>query len=390
MASHTKRIPSNVWFLSFISFFTDISSEMLYPIMPIFITQTLGAPVFVLGIIEGIAEAVASLFKAIFGYWSDRVQQRKTFTFGGYAFSAVAKIIIALSFSWPIVLIGRTFDRFGKGMRTGSRDALLLEATDEENRGFIFGLHRSMDSLGAVIGSSFALLILYTTKNLRAILSLAVIPAFVALTFFFLVKDAKKKVQINKVRLSVSLNQFSSEYKVFLLAVTIFSLGNSSDTFLILRAKNLGLSLLLVISAYVLYNIMYSLASTPAGKMADKIGARNVYILGIGIFMLVYLGFSFNTHPIFIWLLFAVYGLYIALTDGIAKALIGSFVDKEKAGTAYGVFYTFTSIATLFASILGGILWSAINPMATFLFAVICAAFAIVILSPLKIPLRKS
>lgn len=390
MTSHTKRIPSNVWFLSFISFFTDISSEMLYPIMPIFITQTLGAPVFVLGIIEGIAEAVASLFKAVFGYWSDRVQQRKSFTFGGYAFSTIAKIIIAFSFSWPVVLIGRSFDRFGKGMRTGSRDALLLEATDEENKGFIFGLHRSMDSFGAVVGSSLALLILYTTKNLRAILSLAVIPAFVALIFFFFVKDAKKKVQTNKVQLSLSLHQFSSEYKVFLLAVTLFSLGNSSDTFLILRAKDLGLSLLLVISAYVLYNIMYSLASTPAGKMADKIGARNVYILGIGIFMLVYLGFSFNTHPIFIWLLFAVYGLYIALTDGIAKALIGSFVDKDKAGTAYGVFYTFTSIATLFASILGGILWSAINPMATFLFAVICAALAIVILSPLKIPLRKS
>lgn len=390
MASNKKQIPANVWYLSFISFFTDISSEMLYPILPIFITQTLGVPVFVLGIIEGFAEAVASLFKAIFGYWSDRVQQRKSFTFGGYVFSAVAKIIIALSFSWPVVLLGRTLDRFGKGMRTGSRDALLLEATDEENRAFIFGLHRSMDSFGAVIGSSLALLILYTTKNLRSILSLAIIPAFGALIFFFFVKDAKKKVETNKVRLSLSLNQFSPEYKAFLIAVTLFSLGNSSDTFLILRAKNLGLNLLLVISAYVLYNIIYSLASTPAGKVADKIGARNVYMLGIGIFMIVYLGFSFNTHPFFIWLLFAVYGLYIALTDGIAKALIGSFVEKEKAGTAYGVFYTFTSIATLFASIVGGILWSIISPSATFLFAVICAALAIFILSPLRIYSRKS
>lgn len=379
-----NQISSNVWYLSFISFFTDISSEMLYPVMPIFITQTLGAPVFVLGIIEGIAEGSAAFFKAVFGYWSDRLQQRKSFAFGGYAFSAIAKVIIAFSYSWPVVLVGRTIDRFGKGMRTGARDALLLEATDDENKGFIFGLHRSMDSFGAVIGSSLALAILYVAHSIRPILQLAIIPALLGLIFFLFVKDIQKKLLTNKIQLSLSINQFPSQYKLFLLGMAIFSIGNSSDTFLILRAQNLGLSLLLVIGAYVVYNIVYSLASTPAGRIADTIGAKNVFILGIVIFTLVYIGFAFNTHPTLVWFLFAIYGFYIALTDGIAKAIIGSLVQKERAGTAYGVFYTVSSIATLCASVIAGLLWSVVNPSSTFLFAVICAIISLFVFSFLK------
>lgn len=374
-----KSVPANVWYLSFISLFTDISSEMLYPVIPIFITQVLGAPVVVLGVIEGIAEGSAALFKAIFGYWSDKVQRRKVFVFGGYTSSAIAKVIIAFSYSWPVVLIGRTLDRFGKGLRTGARDALLLEATDTKNKGFIFGFHRSMDSAGAVIGSSIALVILYFFHNIRSILMLAIIPAFLSLLFFFLVKDTKKKLLTNKVTLSLSINQFSGRYRLFLLGMTIFSLGNSSDTFLILRAQNLGLNVFLVIGAYVLYNLVYALSSTPAGKVADRIGAWKVFLMGIGVFILVYLGFTFQINQVVVFILFAVYGFYIALTDGIAKAIIGSLVERERAGTAYGVFYTTTSIATLFASIIGGFLWSAIHPNATFLFAVICAVLAFTI-----------
>ena len=380
------KIPANAWFLSLVSLFNDTASEMLYPVMPIFLTSVLGAPVFVVGLIEGIAEGSAAFFKAYFGYLSDKLQKRKPFVIAGYGAGAIAKIIIALSYSWPMVLLGRFVDRLGKGASTGARDALLFDVTNEDNRGFIFGFHRSMDTMRAVIGPLIALLLLnLTNNNIRLILLVAVIPAFLSLTFFFFVKDAKKKLLTSKVKLSLSLAGFPKRFKIFLLGMAIFSLGNSSDSFLILRAKDLGLSLTLIISAYILYNISYALFSTPAGTISDKIGTKKVFLVGIIIFILVYLGFALDTKSIYIWFLFPIYGIYIALTDGVAKALIGSLVEVEKAGTAYGVFYTITSIFTLLSSIIGGFLWSLVSPQSTFFFAVICASISLFIFITLNI-----
>lgn len=373
-----KKIPSVVWYLSLVSLFNDIASEMLYPVLPIFITQILGAPVFVLGIIEGVAEGAASFFKAIFGYYSDKLQKRKIFVVSGYGASAMSKIIIALSYTWSVVLLGRFVDRLGKGVRTGARDALLLDATDETNKGFIFGFHRSMDSAGAVIGPSIALLLMYAFhNNVRLIVYVAAIPACISLFFFVYVKEAKKHVRTNKVTLSLSIKSFPKQFKLFLLGMAIFSLGNSSDTFLILRAQNIGIGLTAVIGAYILYNTVYSLASIPAGKISDLLGAKRVFIAGLVIFVLVYLGFAFNTSGIGVWLLFAIYGFYIALTDGVAKAWIGKMIDKEQAGTAYGTVYTITSMFTVLASVTGGLLWSTISSPATFMFGSICAFISI-------------
>lgn len=380
-----EKVPKTVWLLGLVSLFNDISSEMLYPILPIFITQVLGAPVFVVGIIEGVAEGIAAFFKSIFGYWSDCIQKRKPFVVGGYGASAVSKLVIALAYSWPVVLLGRTLDKFGKGARTGARDALLLEDTNDQNKGFIFGLHRSMDSLGAVIGPIVSLLLLYQFHtDIRRLLFIATIPAFLSLIFFLFIKEVKKNNLTNKVKLSLSLKNYSPRFILFLVGMTIFSLGNSSDTFLILRAKNIGLNISLVISAYVLYNIVYSVASTPAGKLSDSFGAMKIFLAGICIYIVVYLGFALNTNPMYVWILFAVYGLHIALTDGVSKAIIGGMTSTEKAGSAYGVFYTFTSIATLFSSIIGGFLWSSIAPGATFAFAVICATISLTIFSILE------
>ncbi len=368
------KIPANVWYLSFVSFFNDTASEMLYPVMPIFITQVLGAPVFVVGLIEGVAEGSASIFKTIFGYWSDRLQRRKPFVIGGYLASAFAKIIIAASYVWPLVFLGRFVDRLGKGLRTGARDALLLEATTEGDKGFIFGFHRSMDTLGAVLGPTIALALLWAfNNNIRLILILAIVPAFLSLLFFFKVKEVKAKIQTTKIKLSLSIGSLSPNLKIFLAGLAVFSLGNSTDSFLILKAQSMGLSLALVISAYILYNIVYAAASTPAGEISDRIGKKKVFTVGIIIFALVYLGFAFNKNPILVFALFAVYGFYIALTDGVSKALVGSMVQKEQAGTVYGVMTTTTSIFTLLASIIGGFLWSAISPQATFIFAAVCA-----------------
>src|SRR3989338_269196 len=377
-----SKIPRPVLFLGLISFFNDIASEMLYPVMPIFLTQILGAPVYIVGIIEGIAEGASSFLKTVFGVWSDRIQKRKPFVFAGYLSSAVAKIIIAGASSWPTVFLGRLTDRFGKGLRTGARDALLLESASTGNRGFIFGLHRSMDSMGAVIGPLIALFLLNIFNNdIRQILYIAVIPSFIGLFFFIFIKEAKKKVVTTELKFSFSLKNLSGRLKLFIVIMAIFSLGNSSDTFLILRAKDLGMSLTFVILAYTVYNFFYAAFSVPAGRFADKIGAKKVFALGLLIYSFVYISFALNGNSLFVWPLFAVYGLYIALTDGVSKALVGTLIKKENAGTAYGVMQTVVSLSTLLASVIGGFLWTAINPSATFIFGAACAltAFAILI-----------
>ena len=383
--NQAKRIPTAVYILGAVSFFNDIASEMLYPIMPIFLTQILGAPVFTVGIIEGVAEGTSALFKAYFGLLSDQLQKRKPFVVAGYAASAISKIVIALATTWPLVFFGRFIDRLGKGVRTGARDALLLDAAETDNRGLIFGLHRTMDSAGAVVGPLLALWLLQAfSNNIRLILYLAAIPAFVSLLFFFFIQEAKKHAEVMKGKptLGFSLAGLSAQFKRFLLVTALFSLGNSADSFLILRSKQIGLTLTAVVLAYVVYNLVYTLLSTPAGLLADKLGAHYVFPLGLVIYILVYVGFAFNTHPQLVWILFAIYGAYIALTDGVAKALIGAWITPAEAGAAYGVTQTVTSIMALLASVIGGALWSLFGAQATFLFGAGCALLALLLYLP--------
>jgi MFS family permease len=380
--SEKVPIPGNVYLLGLVSFFNDVASEMLYPILPIFITQILQAPVFVVGIIDGVAEGASSLFKTLFGYLSDKHQRRKPFIMAGYGSSALSKVIIALSTTWPLVFVGRFIDRLGKGIRTGARDALLLDAANESNKGLVFGIHRSIDSTGAVVGPLIALLLLREfDNNLRFILYVAAIPSFIGIVLFVFIKEARKPVQVaeQKASLSLSLKNLSPQFRFFLLAFALFSLGNSSDSFLILQSKQIGLSISAVVLVYVVYNVVYTFLSTPAGILADTWGARNVFLVGLLIYAGVYLGFAFNTAPAVVWVLFAIYGTYIALTDGVSKALIGSYIATEQAGAAYGATQTVTSLGTLLASVIGGFLWSAINPMATFLFGATCAFLSFVL-----------
>ena len=372
-------IPKQVWLLGFVSFFNDISSEMLYPILPIFLTQVLGAPVAVVGLIEGVAEGASSFFKAAFGGLSDRVGLRKPFVVCGYASSAVSKMIIAASNIWGVVFLGRIVDRFGKGLRTCARDAMLLSASNEKNRGLVFGLHRSMDSAGAVLGPLIALLLLQAFGNdhLRTILWFAAIPAVFSLFLFPFVREVRQPPQPKAPVLLVSLKGFSGEFKWFLLALAVFSIGNSTDAFLILRAKGLGMSLTLVVLAYVLYNVLYTVLSAPAGWVSDRIGAKWVMITGILLYVLVYFGFAWDTEAGLIWPLFAVYGCYIALTDGVSKALAGLYITKEQSGTAYGLVQMVTGFGALVASLIGGGLWTLFSPQITFLFAAGCALVSI-------------
>lgn len=385
------KVPKNVLLLGLVSFFNDLASEMIYPIVPVFLTTVLHASVPIVGFIEGFAEATASITKYIFGTYSDFLKKRKIFVVGGYSFSAISKILIGLSYVWPFVLFARFIDRFGKGMRTAPRDSLLLENATPENKGFIFGFHRAFDSLGAVFGPLLALLVIYIFKeNLRQTFFIAFIPAFIAVLILAIFVKEKKKVETKEEKHFVKLNWslIKPRLKLFLLISFIFSLGNSSDVFLLLLAKNLGFSTILVVLTYVLYNVSQTVFATPAGIIADKIGARKVFAGGLFVFSLVYFAFGMVKNPNFLWFLFPIYGIYIASTDGVSKAYISEFIKKEESGTFFGAYYTLTAVGTFAASLLGGFLWNSINPSATFFFGSILSmlAFLIFITFARKLP----
>jgi len=385
-------ISKNVFALGLVSFFNDVASEMIYPIVPIFLTSVLGAPVAIVGLIEGIAESTASILKVVSGWLSDKFQRRKPFVVAGYSFSAISKIILSLAFSWPFVLIARFIDRFGKGTRTSARDALIVESSEKSVRGRAFGFHRALDTLGAVVGPMIALLAIhFLDNNFRLIFFLAFIPAFIGiLLLLFFVKEKKKEANSSSA-FRLYWRNLDSSFQIFLLISFVFALGNSSDVFLILRAQNLGLSLTLVVLAYVLFNFTYAIFSIPAGIISDKIGPRKVLLAGFLLFSAVYLFFGLAPSSLFLWLLFPVYGLYMALTEGVGKAYISNLVPQEKTGTAFGVYQTTIGLTTFFASLVAGLLWTYIGVSAPFIFGSIMAvisAFLFVVLKK-KIKLAK-
>jgi len=385
MKEQKTKIPKNVFILGLVSFFNDTASEMVYPIVPIFMTQVLKASTTAVGLVEGIAESTAALTKFIFGYLSDKFQRRKPFVTLGYTFSAFSKGVIGFASSWPLVLFSRFLDRLGKGLRTGARDALLLQNTNEKNKGFIFGFHRSLDSAGAVLGPILGLIFIYLfANNLRLIFYLATIPGFLAVLLLILLVSEKKEVKTStktSQKFSFSFRFLNPKVKLFLIISFIFALGNSSDAFLILRAKNLGLTTQLTVVAYVLYNLVQTLLGTYLGKLSDKIGHRKMFAFGLLVFAFVYFSFGVIKNSLFLWFLFPIYGIYIAATDGVSKAYLGEFISEKEAGSVYGLYQMLLALASFFASFVGGILWTKINPQATFYFGAIMAFLSFSILS---------
>ena len=370
-------ISKNVFVLGLVSFFNDVASEMIYPIVPIFLTSVLGAPVAIVGLIEGIAESTASVLKVVSGWLSDKWRKRKPFVVAGYAFSAISKILLSLAYSWPFVLFARFVDRFGKGTRTSARDALITESSENKVRGRAFGFHRTLDTLGAVVGPLIALLAIhFLDNNFRLIFFLAFIPAFIGiLLLLFFVKEKKKEAN--------SLNTFhfnwrelNPSFKIFLLISFIFALGNSSDAFLILRAQNLGLSLILVVLAYVFFNFTYAIFSMPAGIISDKIGPKKVLLAGFLLFSAVYLFFGLAHSSLLLWLLFPIYGIYMALTEGVGKAYISNLIPQEKIGTAFGIYQTTIGLTTFLASLIAGLLWTYFGVSAPFIFGGLMAGIS--------------
>lgn len=377
-------ISGNILVSGIVSFFTDISSEMIVPVLPLFLTVTLRAPVAAVGIIEGVAESTASLLRVFSGWLSDRAGRRKPLVVAGYTLSNLAKPLLAIAGTWPQVLLVRFVDRVGKGIRTAPRDALIADSIGPEHRGLAFGFHRAMDTAGAAVGPLIAFVALAALpENYRAVFWIATIPGVLAILvgLFFLREIARPPAAARLPRLGFA--GLGHPFAFFTVVATLFAVGNSSDAFLILRAKDLGLPTTVIPLVYVAFNVVYALLSTPAGALSDRLGRRRMLVFGYAVFALVYAGFALAGKPSAHWAvpaLFLVYGVYYALTEGIQRALVVDLVPAELRATALGTFATATGLALLPASAIAGWLWGSAGPAAPFVYGSVTAVAALVLL----------
>jgi MFS family permease len=359
-----------VWLLSLISLFTDLASEMLYPVMPLYL-KSIGFSVLLIGILEGFAEAIAGLSKGYFGQWSDRLGRRVPFVQWGYGLSAITKPMLAVLAAPWWVFLARALDRLGKGLRTGARDALLSDETTPENKGKVFGFHRSMDTLGAVLGPTAALLWLATRPGqFRTLFLLAFVSGVLAIGITFGLRERPPAPSLRPVLpFWASFGYWRTAppaYRQVVRALLVFALFNSSDAFLLLLARQRGLSEAAVIGLYIFYNFIYVLAAFPLGHLADRLGARRLLAGGFLVFALVYGGVSRVHAPWQFGLLFGLYGIYAAATEGVAKAWVSNLCAKADTGAALGTFAGLSSLAALGASIGAGLLWQFAGPDWTF------------------------
>jgi len=379
------RLDPTVRSLGIVSLLADFSTEMVYPLVPVFITSVLGAPAAVLGLIEGVAEATASFSRYPFGQWSDFLGRRRSFTVAGYGLAAIGKLVLAVAFVWPVALLARFMDRLGKGMRVAPRDALIAAASAERERGLAFGLHRAMDTIGAIIGPLAALLLVYLQVPLRWVFIAAFIPGVLSVVVILRkVDDRRSRPRRAAFRLALPR---SPAFRWLLAGTTIFAAGNSTDMFILLRAQTLFPSSTAVPAAagvvllYVLYNVVYSAGSVPLGGLSDRVGQFPLVLAGFVVFAAVYAGFAVADSWPLLAALFACYGLYMAATEGTSKALITRAIPADEHGATLGLYYAATGIANFAASLLGGVLWSTVGPEATFLYGSACAALGALVLA---------
>ncbi|MBP1764106.1 MAG: major facilitator superfamily 1 [Firmicutes bacterium] len=374
-------MPKNIIILGLVSFFTDVSSEMLYPLIPLYLTMVLGASPAALGIIEGISESLASLLKIVSGRISDKLNRRKPLTIVGYGLSAVGKLLFIVAATWVGILWARMSDRFGKGIRTAPRDALIADSSPSGNTGKSFGLHRMMDTAGAVVGilSAYWLFTHYTGDYVH-VFWVALIPAVIGVVLLFTI-DEPGKQRVEKItQQAFAWSGLDKRLRYFIIVSFLFNLGNSSNQFLLIRAGTYGFTPAQIILLYLLMNITYFIISYPAGKLSDQIGRRALLVTGYSIYGFVYLGFAAAGSQTAIIALFAFYGLYIGMTEGIEKAFLADTAPAEQKASVYGLHALAVGISLLPASIIAGFLWDIFGAPAPFWFGGImglCAAAAI-------------
>ena len=370
------RVPRNIWALSLTSFLRDVASEMLVHLLPLFLANVLGVRTSLIGLIEGVSETTASLMKLYSGWLSDKLGRRKELTVGGYGVAALALPLLLIARSWPAVLLYRFLDRLGKGVRTAPRDALIADSITPEHRGAAFGLHRAADTGGAFVGLLLAMLLVWRTQlgqlqlsaeTFRTVVAWALIPAALAVMVVALgVRETVKPRPKDAQPPRLSLHNLGRPFHRLLIVVILFTLGNSADAFLVLRAQRAGASVILVLAMIAGFNLVYSLLATPAGALSDRVDRRGVVIGGWLLYALVYLGFAWAGQTWHFWLLYGLYGVYYAMTEGVVKALVADFAPAEQRGTAYGVYHAAVGLTALPASVIAGMLWQGVGPWTGF------------------------
>jgi len=359
------QLPRNVWAVSLTSFFMDVSSEMVINILPLFLANVLGVQTSIIGLIEGFAEATASILKLFSGWLSDKLGGRKWLAVAGYGLSALSKPFFYIASSWELIAAVRWSDRVGKGIRTAPRDALVADSVTQETRGLAFGFHRAMDTAGAMVGILIAILVVWLAQKnsldlskptFQTIVLISLLPAILAvLSLAFGAKDVPVKGK--RAAPKFSLKSMGEPFTVFLIIVGIFTLGNSSDAFLILRAQTLGITVTGILIMLAMFNLIYSLISTPAGSLSDRIGRRRLIIGGWLVYAAIYLGFAFAQAAWQVWVLYVVYGLYYGMAYGTANALVADLVPENLRGTAYGTYNATIGLLAFPASVIAGLLW---------------------------------
>ncbi len=388
-----RQLPRNVWIVTATSFLTDISSEMVLNLLPLFLANVLGVRTNVIGLIEGLAESAASLLKILSGWFSDKLGQRKGLAVAGYGLSTVVKPLLYFATSWWGVLAVRFGDRVGKGIRTAPRDALIADSIGEEHRGLAYGLHRAGDTAGAMTGILIALAVVWATQSgslnleratFQRVVLFSIAPAVLAV--LILAAGARETPVAKKASLPrLSWRGFDRRFRRFLLVLVLFTLGNSADAFLILRAQERGLSVLGILGMLATFNLVYALLSGPLGSLSDRVGRERLITGGWLVYGVLYVGFALAETAVHIFLLYALYGVYYAAVEGTAKAFVADIVPREQRGTAFGLYNAAVGLAVLPASLIAGILWQGLGgwagfgPAAPFVFGAVLAGTAVLL-----------
>lgn len=385
-----RSLPRNVIAIGLVSLLNDASSEIIYPLLPVFLATTLGASAIAIGMIEGLAESMSSLLKLFAGYLSDRLGKRKSLVVAGYSLASVVRPMLAFAQTWQQVLGIRIADRVGKGFRTAPRDAMIADTVQVEQRGIAFGFHRAMDHCGAVIGPILGYLLVVllvanavspTKAEFSRIFLIASIPALMAVlvAVFFMKESPVHRDQGAKIP-KLSLRGFDSNFKRFLLVLALFTLSNSSDSFLILRAMDAGVSVALIPLLWAAHHGTKVLSSLFGGDLSDRLGRKRLIVSGWILYAAVYAGFAFATQSISLWILFLIYGIYFGLVEGAEKALVADLVRPEQRGTAYGLYNLAFGVTVFPASLLMGMIWDWKGPATAFLVSAFMGATAAVLL----------
>ena len=374
----------NIVFIGLISFFTDISTEMVYPLIPLYLVSAFGATPAMLGLIEGIAESLASLLKVFSGYLTDRSQKKKAIAFIGYSTGMIYKFALIFANSWPGILGARVIDRFGKGIRTAPRDVLVSESVDKDNMGKAFGLHKALDMFGAALGILITYFIIRNSAgdfDYRRLFMLSIIPAVLGLCMFVFVKQ-KKQVREEKKRelFWINIKKIDTQLKIYLLVVFLFTLGHSSSAFFVLKAKMAGFDDANVILLFFLYHIVASVSSMPLGRLSDRIGRKNLLVPGYLVFALCYLSFAFGNNKFAMGMAFVLYGMYTAMITGVERAFIAEISPPGLKGTMFGLHSTVAGIALLPASVIAGLLWNTFGAAIPFVFGAGLSVISTIIL----------